>query len=511
MSEVLAEAERLDKAGEYQGIVNLLVQRSNEPSLFVTLLCHLLKTHRFAAAHHVSSALVGVGVDHFLPHFGRAVGGLLLAQPAAQTESNRELARLIDVLPPQSQEIFCAEVLRPAMYGVVGVALRTGDWCLMPGAIELIKSASPKFRVMFDWSGEAPTDIEVMRREGQAGARLIQYRSPPPNAPRVAHRAVVALRSRIFPQNPQSRELDIGPRFMDAAERYGWPARFAPTSWLNVQGDFDSVLAACCEHSADILILDDQLVQSSWTLAPRRDFITRLRAERPGIKVVALYLDSWEIDPALLREAVTDVDAVWATAPAMPHWREPAFAAKTLHAPLVHGGHAKSPNGLAPGRLSFVGGVMGYNWHRALWRTASIVNDLPIDWHLSTHQADGLPPLESYRAYMEKLGTSGCSLNLAMRPDLSCVATDRSFEAPLAGALLVQEAADDLDYFFIAGEHYLRFSTFAELRAITELIERQPDAVQAIRAAGHEFAVSRYSDEKLMSYLDAILFHTLNG
>ena len=208
-----------------------------------------------------------------------------------------------------------------------------------------------------------------------------------------------------------------------------------------------------------------------------------------------------------MRRTAPDVDVLWATAPAMPHWRDTVFAGKLLQAPLAHAGNLRPPSLAAPARISFVGGLMGYNWHRVFWRAAAIAEGLPIDWQLSAHLTDGLPPLDSYALYIDRLAASGCSLNLAMRPDLSRVITDRSFEALLAGALLVQEAASDLDYFLVDGEHYLAFDSFADLRAIAELVKTQPETLQAIRRAGHEFAVSRYADEKLIGYLDALLFH----
>ena len=108
---------------------------------------------------------------------------------------------------------------------------------------------------------------------------------------------------------------------------------------------------------------------------------------------------------------------------------------------------------------------------------------------------------------MDRLAASGCSLSLAMRPDLSRVVTDRSIEALLAGTLLIQEATPDLDYFLVAGEHYLAFNSFADLREVAELVKTQPETLQAIRRAGHEFAVARYADDKLIGYLDALLFH----
>jgi hypothetical protein len=121
--------------------------------------------------------------------------------------------------------------------------------------------------------------------------------------------------------------------------------------------------------------------------------------------------------------------------------------------------------------------------------------------------ADGLSPSESYAGYMRRLADCGCALNFAMRPDLSLVITDRSFEAPLVGALLIQEQSADLDHFFVAGQHYLEFSSFSELRGIGDFLAANPAAAEQIRRDGNAFAQARYSDPVLIGYLDKILFH----
>ncbi len=507
LDQVLVEVYQLDDAGQYQAIPGLLAQRSNQSQLYVQVLFHLLKNYRFVAAHYLGSALQNVGFEHPLSHLSRAIGELLFNNPARRQESCAALGGLIAALPPESQRQFYADVLHPTIIGLITAAIHVNDHATILGAVDVIKAVVPPFGTLFDWSAETAAEPAVLRRLGRERAKLIEYRAPPPGARHVPYRTVVALRKLIFPKIPNSRELDIGPRFADAATRYGWPARFHPMPMLNFYDDFLAILAECRDYAADVLILDDNFIQREGMIPLRREFITELRRIRPSIKIVALYLDSWEIDPAVMREAAADVDALWVTTPSMPHWSEPGYAGKLLQAPLAHGGHHQAPDEVATERISFIGGLKGYNWHRALWWSAAIKHQLPIDWHLSSHQTDGLSPLDSYADYMKRLAASGCSLNLAMRPDLSCVITDRTFEVPLVGALLVQEAAADIDYFFVSGEHYLGFSNFAELRAIARLVAEQPDTVQEIRRAGHDFAVARYADEKLMGYLDALLFH----
>jgi hypothetical protein len=503
MTEILAEVLRLDEAGQYQEIINHLLRQSTNPAMLLSGLAHLLTHQRFMAANHLGSALVRVGVDDPIAYLGRALGGMLTNDRKVEVDSTASLARLYDALPTERQSSFHTKILSPTLFSLISSAYSSNDQATLLRVLEILKAGTPELRWIFDWSTGA-----VSRPLG-SGERVqpISYRDPPPDAPRVARRTVVALRERIFPQNPGSRLLDIGPRFVDAANRYGWPATFCPLSYRDLSLDFQAIFDCCRESAAEVLIIDDHFIESESTHALRRQWIAALRQALPSIKVVALYLDSWQIAPEFLRRTAPDVDVLWATTPTMPHWRDTVFAGKVLQAPLAHAGNLRPPSVALPTDISFVGGLMGYNWHRVFWRAAAIAEGLPIDWQLSTHVTDGLPPLDSYAAYMGRLAASGCSLSLAMRPDLSRIITDRSIEALLVGTLLVQEAAPDIDHFLIAGEHYLAFSSFADLRELIGLLKTQPETIRAIRRAGHEFAVARYADEKLIGYLDALLFH----
>ena len=95
-----------------------------------------------------------------------------------------------------------------------------------------------------------------------------------------------------------------------------------------------------------------------------------------------------------------------------------------------------------------------------------------------------------------------------MRPDhaLTSIVTGRCYETMHAGALLVQEASEDMRTFFIAGEHYLEFSSLAELAAVARFITHNRAEAEEIRRCGHAFARERYCDEKLIGYIDASLY-----
>jgi len=259
-------------------------------------------------------------------------------------------------------------------------------------------------------------------------------------------------------------------------------------------------------ENADILFLDDYPVLAPSTHDDRAAFIADLRQKLPNIKVVAIHLDPWAIEQSSLVKTAAQLDAVWAHFPANPAWSDPALVNKISTVPFPHAGNFGKPVTPLSSQITFSGGVFGYNWHRALW-LAGIDHGLPLALQMSTHTADGIPILESYADYIRRIEISACALNFSMRPDLSRIITGRSFETLLAGALLVQEEAPDMDYYFVAGEHYLNFANAPELRAVARFIAEKPDEAEDIRRAGNAFAREHYNAEKLIGYLDRDLFY----
>ena len=65
---------------------------------------------------------------------------------------------------------------------------------------------------------------------------------------------------------------------------------------------------------------------------------------------------------------------------------------------------------------------------------------------------------------------------------------------------------EDMYHFFVPGEHYLEFSTLPELAALIRFVREHPAEAEVVRQQGHAFVKERYSDEKLIGYLDKALF-----
>jgi hypothetical protein len=373
--------------------------------------------------------------------------------------------------------------------------------------LEIYKAGSIEMRRIFDWSrDDRKPDTEEWLRQGRQRANLIPFSGPPPGASRRPLKALVAMRERMFPSRADSRLFDFGPLIASAMVEYGWQARYFPMSIINTVSDYTQIIARCQEEDIDILFLDDYVILESSYHGLRAGVLQRLRELRPEIKIVTIHLDPWMVDAATMINTSVVVDGLWAPHPTMPVWRHPALVDKMLFMPFPLAGHCEPPKTPLPPKLTFAGGIMGYNWHRAFW-IAGKAHGLEIDTILSSHMDDGLSPLESHARYMARLESIGCSVNFSMRPDLSRIQTARIFETIAAGALLVQEDTPEIDSYFVAGEHYLRFETVRDLRAISKFVAEQPDEAEAIRRRGNAFAREHYSDDKIIGYVDRKLFY----
>ena len=373
--------------------------------------------------------------------------------------------------------------------------------------LDIAAAGQPWFRTIFDTETELPPlDRETLIRQGRQQARLLTFPTLPAGEPRCARRAVVAVRELFFPQNPRSRLFDGGLRIDAAMRSYGWQSIASPLQFSDPMADFRSVVECCVRERAELLILDDYYILLEQTHALRAEMLAWLRASLPEIRIVALHFDPWEVAPSILASTASSVDFVWAPWPSMQVWSDPVFAGKLIYMPVTHAGVSATPVTPLSGEMSFNGSISGFNWHRLFWMATAKRQGLPIRWKLSNHLSDGLSVIDSYQAYMRLIEATGCALNFSMRRDHSRIITGRTYEAILAGALLVQEANPDMDYYFVSGEHYLSFSTFPELRAITGFIAEHRDEAEHIRRTGNTYGKTNYSDDKLIGHLDRRLF-----
>jgi FkbM family methyltransferase len=513
MSDLVQDIRRLDAADDYQGMFDHIQREERDADQLVFTIYQLLINQRFRGAYLVAKVLRPRIINPVVL-FAQALGGVLFGNAADEADGCAMLQLAVTAITAEQQARFYSTILSKTIPNLVNHFFVHGDTGTLLRLLAILKAGVPRFGAMFDLSAPvAPLNIEDMRRKAQAQAKLISLKGPPPGTPRQERRGVVAVREYFLGavDPSQSRPCDLGPRTAAAMSAYGWPTRFFGMQFGNPQEDYRGIAALCRETNAEILVLDDNLIENVSARRSRADMIAQLRQDMPGLKIVSVYFDPWMLSPADLIEASAMVDLVWAPFPALPVWNHPTLADKVLAAQFPLGTRFEAaPAPLRP-RMSFAGSVMGFNWHRALWLEAAKHAGLAIDRQLSSHKPDGMSALDSYGDYLRRLADATCSFNFSMRQDLQCIVTGRTFETMLSGSLLVQEYSPDMGYYFIAGEHYLEFSSVAELRAIARFLETNREEAEEIRRRGAAFARDQYGDDKIMASLDQLLFPREHG
>jgi hypothetical protein len=450
--------------------------------------------------------LINNGIEHCVLHALSAHLGLRLGQDETAARSMRRLVDLVanDDTGPRKN---VRDLIEPSFPRDVIIAAHSGNHALTRSLTELWAVAVPETERRF---ATPPTDRQrdIARFRVPAESRLIELRSPPTGMPRPARRAVIGIRHLWIPVQPASREHDMPARVASALEAYGWQSLRHDLHDLEdpalVADDYAAIAALCRESEADLLILDE--FQPNRAGRAAGEIIRALRRERPQLKIVGLYMDPWVKEQWDGIEAGADcLDCAWSLV-VTAFWQRPAFAGKTLSMPFPHGGEYPPAPALQPSFV-FGGGVQCSNWDRALWLGALDKAQLPLRIAVSTHENDKLEPLASYRAYMRQMMTGEAILNFARRSNGMHTLTGRTFETLATAGLLVQERSDDIDRFFIANRHYLRFETITDLLDIAHLLQTEPDLAEDIRQTGAKFFRDRFADERLIGYLDYQLFH----
>jgi hypothetical protein len=500
MNGLLRAALEQDVRG-YQHVLHDLRRHDAGPRVCVEVY-QLLMEQRFLEAYMTARLYRGVGTANVVVHIACAVGGFLFGDPQDERNSVAELAAFVDSCDADARLLVSDGIMRPVIQHIV---LR--DASLIDDAdralrlLEITKAGSMTFRTLFNWDEVvAPLNVPTSSGSRRPSPPLVSIPDTLNHEARCSNRAVVAVRERVFPDLAASRLYDMGPRIVAAMSRYGWTATHFPLGLIDYDADIRGMLAACEAAQADLLLIDEP-IQASGELQSRAQFITTLRQNRPGIRIISLQFDPWGIPRDVLQGIAAIVDGVWTNSPSMPIWDDRMFAGKMIYVPFPHAGQGGITHLRPTPDLTLSGGIFAYNWPRIFW-LATKRHGIPINFVRSNHQSDDMSVLDSYAAYMKRLASTGCSLNFSMRQDGSRVLTGRLFETLLAGALLVQEDTDDAEHYVVPGEHYLRFSSVAELRAIVQFIAEQPEQADIIRRRGNAFAHACYNDDRLISAFD---------
>lgn len=504
----------LDATHDLPGLVRLASDGSHPPTQVAHATTLLLFKARFRSAFVLARLLASNGYQDPIVSMALALGGLLYGMPSEKAEGLKTLQAQVDAMPDDQQTMLYKKLVIPVVvFQLLGRHLQGlvhYSNAQIRQFLEVVQAAAPRFRTLFDWDAPVPhLTGETMRQQGRSQARLLHYPQPPPDAPRPTRRAVVAFAE----THDLGRANDIGPRIKAALHTYGWHTTFLGLTGNRVIDDCQAIRDLCQQQDADLLVLEfDHMLYTHHAPQPQNrtahpDLIAHLRQEKPNFKVVGCLCDAWSFEADLLTKLSVLLDVIWdPTGPSLPVWDHPAFAHKMLHTPFPSAGNLQAPDRPLIPHMLFSGGIRGYNWHRLFWLTAAEHLGLPIHTHISRHQPDGLSALDSYAAYMQTLADATCCLSLTMRTNQVCITTGRSFEAIFGGALLVEEWSPNMPFFFVSGEHYLAFSTLAELSAVARFVTDNREEAEEIRRSGHAFARERYGDTPLIGTLDRLLY-----
>ncbi|MBF0296087.1 MAG: DUF563 domain-containing protein [Magnetococcales bacterium] len=319
--------------------------------------------------------------------------------------------------------------------------------------------------------------------------------SPPcPPQRRQPRRVLVPTRARVLPKSlwpaypwdssrPDMRpHLNAERRLTTAMRQRGWEVRDLALNAYDRTEDCRAILQACLSDPADLLIVDESFAiskeRSHEACRIFQETVALLRRMHPSLKVVMTLLDPEFLPDGILQQTAPLIDAFWGlTDP------DRALTGKVLPLPLPRGAAPVAPAAPLEATMWLEGFLTG---HRRLWQSAARTAHLSI--------RPGPAPLPA------------CQLHLAAHPRYPDPATDGDFAALLDGALLVREGKSTLSRYFVHGEHYLEFSSLAELTAIADLLARAPDQVEAIRRAGHAYACEQYGDVRLLDHLEGMLY-----
>ena len=506
-----------DENISHQEVLQIIADNQHTIHEMFVAIISLTPSKHIRVAYMLAMMLTNRGYDHFIISMALSVGGHIHNNPTEKERGLQGLRTHSENLTTEQQRYFFDSCIYPVSIFLLERTLGINDNDQLLNILETSKAADPALRKLFDWDAPEPKLlIEEIRQQGRERAKLLPYSLPPSDAPQQQRRVLVTGRKTFFQRGSNSRLFDIGPRMVAAITHYGWHAELydidEPRDENHAIVTYHTIVELCRHKRYDVLILDDEILVGLHD--HYMEMLNQLRQITPSLKIVGYRLDTWEVNfyearKLILEATASHLDLLWDfTTPSLPLWKKPELANKVLCMPPPFAwNHGSVDKPLIP-HLLFAGSIKGFNWHRAFWIAAMEHLKLPFTKKISTHLPDDLPPLVSYHYYMKELAEATCSLSLAMRPDYkhTCIVTGRSYEILLSGSLLVQEAAPDMDHFLIAGEHYLEFSSVAELSAIMRFITENRQEAEEIRRRGHAFVKERYSDKNIIGYLDKALF-----
>ncbi|MBF0162871.1 MAG: glycosyltransferase family 1 protein [Magnetococcales bacterium] len=517
MQKLLDLAYRLDATGDMKELETFAAQRYNTVQVFMVLE-KLLHGEQVRSAHLLALLLEKSGVRHVSVSFALCVGELIYGRLTAE-----RVQMLRAQTDPQGEKpvVIDKVLVRHALVGLLNRLLPKGDQAAILWSVEILRAAMPEYHTIFDGSAPVETlSLERMRRRRPALQPLLDHPLPPTGAPRPQRRVLLLL---------GIQGTLIALRFMVAMKSYGWHAEICnrlSASEQTAAEDCRLIAEQCRQNMIDILLLEAPRfchmgqAHRHYTAMKRQ-----LRENHPDLRVLGISFDSADtMEQVLLEEMGELFDGLLQCHhnPQAPHMlNNPQHKKKIIHDHLLpindrHFGTTNRP--LLP-QLFFRGSIRHPHWARLFWLAVADRAGLPIareiNQFLDANDSSRYDPspqysrwlLEDYATYIRKYTDATCCLSILTFGNMVRYLTGRSFEVLLSGALLVQEYSPLMHNHFIPGEHYLEFTTIAELTSIMRFINERPEEAEEVRRRGHAFARARYNDERIIGQIDYLLYH----
>ncbi|MEO5351200.1 MAG: glycosyltransferase [Magnetococcus sp. YQC-3] len=513
MQQFLETVFHLDAQNDIVGLQKFILSKPYGVEHVWVALQKLLAMGRVRSAYLLALMLDKAGHNHFFISLALAAGGFDAGNAADEARGLRMLTAHADAMTFEQREtIFSKEnylgqnYISPLMVNMLNSVLpKPGSAPLVMRVLDILKAAVPLFRDKFDWDAPVPVyDWEKARQQGREDARILVNPVPPKDAPRVPRRAVV-----VWPKGHRGWGL----RAATTLSRYGWQAeQYDRLLELSSATEFCRDLLALCQQKKVEVVMFELFGAGTQYLLDRvpilQELIVQLRQQNPAIKVGGIMVDVHGGREQLIMEKMADsFDVLWSYLPyPIPHYENPTWEKKVLRAwiPYCDGNMGTPDRPLLP-QLLFDATIHAGSWSRVFWVAATDRLGLPITKHVNQFSYDSASykssPLGDYEAYMRRLGDATCCL---LYSDFSV--HGRTMEVPLMGSLLVQEEAIGMRGFFIPGEHFLEFSSIAELAGLVRFITEHREEAEEIRRAGNAYARERYNDHRLVAELDYALF-----
>ena len=309
------------------------------------------------------------------------------------------------------------------------------------------------------------------------------------------------IRKNWWENDSATREHEIGPKMVNALHSGGWsPHLFQP--------NIESALHLSETSGAEIAFVDLQAAIFNQPNPQVHNFLEILQKSHRVL--IGLFYDCWRCDAHSNALKYKDYFKYYWIQSREHVDKFQIDNLQVITFPYPHGAldydlsriESNTPENI----FGFAGGIEDTNYTRIFWILA-LCGDRRFVFDISSHSSSTLSAYDDYVNYLNRLSKYSYGVNFSTRTDGSRCITGRSFEIPIIGRLLVQEKCPDLQYYFEPGTHYYDFDSLESLVHVFDKVTSDPHSAKKIAEEGHRFWKDKYSDKKLVSHLERLIFH----